>query len=122
MAGGTTNSTGQAAIDRALLYSQTLPAHDRAVITAYRFFLLGQNAASRNIYQQLLAKNPEMPTPGTAWVMPGSTTHKAPWTCTIPNRCTAFRRTLALAPDYSLAYEHVQFMLNVASRPIVCSW
>ena len=55
---GTQDSTGQVAIDRALLYSQQLPAHDRAVITAYRFFLLGQNAAARNIYQQLLAKNP----------------------------------------------------------------
>ena len=46
------------AIDRAVLYSQKLPAHDRAVITAYRLFVLGQNAAARNIYQQLLARNP----------------------------------------------------------------
>ena len=42
---GTGDSVAQFSIDRALLYSQQLPAHDRAMITAYRFFLLGQNAA-----------------------------------------------------------------------------
>jgi len=29
----------------------------------------------------------------------------------------AFRKTLALAPDYTLAYEHIQAMLNAAARP-----
>ena len=114
---GTQDSTGQVAIDRALLYSQKLPAHDRAVITAYRFFLLGQNAASRNIYQQLLAKNPGDADAwyglGDAWfhdTRGGTDRHYT-------ESLRAFRRTLALAPDYALAYEHVQYMLNVASRP-----
>jgi serine/threonine-protein kinase len=114
---GVQDSTGQIAIDRALLYSQRLPAHDRAVITAYRFFLLGQNAASRNIYQQLLAKNPGDADAwyglGDAWFHDTQGTMDRHYTESL----RAFRRTLALAPDYSLAYEHVQFMLNVASRP-----
>jgi len=114
---GTQDSTGQVAIDRALLYSQKLPVHDRAVITAYRFFLLGQNAASRNIYQQLLAKNPGDADAwyglGDAWFHDAQGTMDRHFTESL----RAFRRTLTLAPDYSLAYEHVQYMLNFASRP-----
>ncbi|HQR18759.1 MAG TPA: hypothetical protein PK948_10320, partial [Gemmatimonadales bacterium] len=114
---GVQDSTGQHAIDRALLYSQQLPAHDRAVITAYRFFLLGQNAASRNIYQQLLARDPGDP---DAWYGLGDAWFHDTKGRIDENRTEslrAFRRTLALAPDYALAYEHVQFMLNQASRP-----
>ncbi len=114
---GTADSTGQHAIDRAVLYSQNLPAHDRAVITAYRFFILGQNAAARNIYQQLLARDPR---DADAWYGLGDA-----WFHDAANRVDrnfteslrAFRRALALAPDYTLAYEHVQFALNLASRP-----
>ncbi len=114
---GVQDSTGQHAIDRALLYSQQLPAHDRAVITAYRFFLLGQNAASRNIYQQLLARDPNDADAwyglGDAWFHDAKGRTDVDWTESL----RAFRRTLALAPDYALAYEHVQAMLNQASRP-----
>lgn len=114
---GTQDSSGQRAIDRALLYSQQLPAHDRAVITAYRFFILGQNAAARNIYQQLLARNPR---DADAWYGLGDA-----WFHDDPSKLAgnftqslrAFRKTLALAPDYTLAYEHAQAMLDVASRP-----
>ena len=115
---GTQDSTGQYAIDRALSYSQQLPAHDRAVITAYRFFLLGQNAASRNIYQQLLTRNSRDADAwyglGDAWFHDQKGRADLNWTESL----RAFRRTLALAPDYALAYEHVQFMLYQASRPI----
>ncbi len=115
---GTQDSTGQQAIDRALLYSQQLPAHDRAVITAYRFFLLGQNTAARNIYEQLLARNPMDADAwyglGDAWFHDGDGRTDRHFTESL----RAFRRTLALAPDYSLAYEHIQAMLSQASRPI----
>jgi serine/threonine-protein kinase len=114
---GTQDSSGQVAIDRALLYSQQLPAHDRAVITAYRFFLLGQNAASRNIYQQLLAKNPG---DADAWYGLGDAWYHDPEGRTdrkYTESLRAFRRTLALAPDFTLAYEHVQAMLGEASLP-----
>ena len=114
---GTADSTGQHAIDRALLYSQKLPAHDRAVITAYRFFILGQNAAARNIYQQLLARDPRDADAwyglGDAWFHDLANTVDRNFTESL----RAFRRTLALAPDYTLAYEHVQFALNFASQP-----
>jgi len=114
---GTQDSTGQAAIDRALLYSQKLPAHDRAVITAYRFFLLGQNAAARNIYQQLLAKNPRDADAwyglGDAWFHDTKMRMDRDFTESL----RAFRQTLNQAPDYALAYEHVQYMYNLASRP-----
>ena len=115
---GTQDSTGQQAIDRALLYSQQLPAHDRAVITAYRFFLLGQNAAARNIYEQLLARNPQDADAwyglGDAWFHDTEGRRDRHFTESL----RAFRRTLALAPDYSLAYEHIQAMLSEASRPV----
>jgi len=115
---GTQDSTGQHAIDRALFYSQQLPARDRAVITAYRFFLLGQNAASRNIYQQLLARDPR---DADAWYGLGDAWFhdllKSPLDVRWTESLRAFRRALVLAPDYALAYEHVQFMLNQASRP-----
>jgi serine/threonine-protein kinase len=114
---GTQDSTGQQAIDRALLYSQKLPAHARAVISAYRFFLLGQNAASRNIYQQLLARDPH---DADAWYGLGDAWfHDAQgrMVSNFTESLRAFRRALALAPDYALAYEHVQYMLNFASRP-----
>jgi serine/threonine-protein kinase len=115
---GTGDSVAQFSIDRALLYSQQLPAHDRAVITAYRFFLLGQNAAARNIYEQLLARNPGDPDAwyglGDAWYHDAKGRTDVDWTQSL----RAFRRALALAPDYALAYEHVQAMLNSASRPV----
>ena len=114
---GTQDSTGQHAIDRAVLYSQQLPAHDRAVISAYRLFILGQNAASRNTYQQLLARNPQDADAwyglGDAWFHDVNNRNDQNWTESL----RAFRRTLALAPDYTLAYDHIQFMLYNASRP-----
>jgi len=114
---GANDSSGQQAIDRALLYSQGLPAHDRALITAYRFFVLGQNAAARNIYQQLLAKDPRDVEAwyglGDAWFHDDDGRIATHFTESL----RAFRRTLALAPDYSLAYEHVQAMLYQAGRP-----
>ncbi len=114
---GAADSAGQQAIDRAVLYSQQLPAHDRAVITAYRFFVLGQNAAARNIYQQLLARNPR---DADAWYGLGDTwfhDDRRYMDRNATESVRAFRRTLALAPDYTLAYEHVQAMLNLASQP-----
>ncbi len=113
---GADDSLGLDAINRALLYSQRLPAHDRAVIAAYRFFLLGENPASRNIYQQLLAKDPRDPDAwyglGDAWFHDMDAQTPRNWTQSL----RAFRRTLDLAPDYALAYEHVQAMLYQASR------
>ena len=59
---------------------------------------------------------PATPTPGTAWEMPGSTTppgstRRRPWT----QAMRAFKRALALDPNYALAYEHVHAMLSEAA-------
>ena len=74
-------------------------------------------AAARSAYQQLLAPRPvgrrRLVRPGRG-VVPRYDRHRcqAPhWTQAI----RAFKRTLALDPDYALAYEHVQFMLGSAA-------
>ncbi len=113
---GIQDSLGQRSIDRAMLYSQSLPAHDRAMIGAYRTFLRGQNAAARNIYEQLLAKDAQN---ADAWYGLGDAWFHDTAGTPARNRTQslrAFRRALELEPDYALAYEHVQMMLSEAGR------
>ena len=113
---GTVDSTADAAIVRATAYSANLPAHDRTVINAYRALLGGEYAAARSGYQQLLVRDQTDADAwyglGEAWFHDTTGTNAAPyWTQAI----RAFKRTLALDPDYALAYEHVQFMLGSAA-------
>jgi serine/threonine protein kinase/Tfp pilus assembly protein PilF len=115
---GTGDSTADAAIVRATAYSANLPAHDRTVINAYRAFLGGEYAAARAAYQQLLARDQSDADAwyglGEAWFHDTTGTNEAAhWTQAL----RAFRRTLALDPDYSLAYDHVQAMLGSAATP-----
>ncbi len=113
---GTGDSTADAAIIRATAYSANLPAHDRTVINAYRAFLGGEFAAARSAYEQLLARDPSDADAwyglGEAWFHDTTGTDAAPhWTQAI----RAFKRSLALDPDYALAYDHVQAMLGTAA-------
>jgi serine/threonine-protein kinase len=113
---GIRDSTADAAIVRATAYSANLPARDRTVINAYRAFLGGEYAAARAAYQQLLARDEADADAwyglGEAWFHDTTGTNEAPhWTQAI----RAFKRTLALDPDYALAYEHVQAMLGSAA-------
>jgi tetratricopeptide (TPR) repeat protein len=115
---GTGDSTADAAIVRATAYSANLPAHDRTVINAYRAFLGGEYAAARSAYQQLLSRDRSDADAwyglGEAWFHDTTGTNEAPhWTQAI----RAFKRTLALDPDYALAYDHVQAMLGTAAAP-----
>ena len=106
------------AIARATAYSARLPAHDRSVINAYRAFLAGEFGPAREAYQQLLARDPRDADAwyglGEAWFHDTTGMDQSPaWTHAI----RAFKRTLALDPEYALAYEHVQAMLASAASP-----
>jgi tetratricopeptide (TPR) repeat protein len=113
---GTGDSIADVAILRATAYSANLPAHERTIINAYRAFLTGEYVDARGSYQQLLARDQSDADAwyglGEAWFHDTAGTNQAPaWTQAI----RAFRRSLALDPDYALAYEHVQAMLSTAS-------
>ncbi|MGI9042439.1 MAG: protein kinase domain-containing protein [Gemmatimonadales bacterium] len=115
---GVEDSLGDQAIVRATAYSQNLPGHDRAVINAYRAFNSGEYADARALYQQLLARDAADADAwyglGEAWFHDTTGFDQAPaWTRAI----RAFKRTLALDPEYALAYDHVQSMLGVAAGP-----
>jgi serine/threonine-protein kinase len=115
---GTGDSTADAAIVRATAYSANLPARDRTVINAYRAFLGGEYAAARSAYQLLLSRDRSDADAwyglGEAWFHDTTGTNEAPhWTQAI----RAFKQTLALDPDYALAYDHVQAMLGTAAMP-----
>ena len=115
---GTGDSIADAAIVRATAHSANLPAHDRTVINAYRAFLGGEYADARAAYQQLLARDQSDADAwyglGEAWFHDTTGTNQAPaWT----QAFRAFKRTLAVDPDYALAYDHVQTMLSTAGMP-----
>jgi serine/threonine-protein kinase len=114
--GGIEDSIGQRAIRRATTFSGNLPAHERAVINAHRAFLQGENSEARALYHQLLARDASDADAwyglGDAWFHDTAGTDQAPsWT----QAMRAFKRALALDPNYALAYEHVHAMLNDAA-------
>ena len=114
--GGIEDSIGQRAIRRATTFSGNLPAHERAVINAHRAFVQGENAEARALYQQLLARDASDADAwyglGDAWFHDTAGVDQAPaWT----QAMRAFRRALALDPNYALAYEHVHAMLGEAA-------
>ncbi|MGH7509063.1 MAG: protein kinase domain-containing protein [Gemmatimonadales bacterium] len=113
---GTEDSIADRAIRRATVYSANLPAHERSVFNAYRSFLTGQHAEARSLYQQLLARDANDADAwyglGDAWFHDTSGVDQAPaWT----HALRAFKRALALDPNYALAYEHVHAMLAEAA-------
>ena len=117
---GIGDSIADAAIGRATAYSTNLPAHDRTVINAYRAFLGGEYAEARSAYQMLLSRDVGDADAwyglGEAWFHDTTSASQAvTWTRSI----RAFKRTLALDPGYTLAYDHVQSMLGnaAAARP-----
>jgi serine/threonine-protein kinase len=112
---GTEDSVSNRLMLRATTYSANLPAHERTVINAYGAFIGGQYQEARSLYQQLLAQNKGDADAwyglGDAWFHDTAGTDEAPlWTQSL----RAFKRALALDPNYALAYDHVQFMLSMA--------
>jgi eukaryotic-like serine/threonine-protein kinase len=113
---GTEDSISDRAMLRATTYSGNLPAHERTVINAYRAFLGGEYTQARSLYQQLIARDAGDADAwyglGEAWFHDTAGVNQAPaWTQAI----RAFKRTLALDPNYALAYDHVHTMLSLAA-------
>ena len=101
---------------RATTYSANLPAHERMVINAYRAFIAGQYEEARSLYNQLIARDNGDADAwyglGEAWFHDTAGIDEAPlWTQSL----RAFKRTLALDPNYALAYDHVHLMLSMAA-------
>jgi serine/threonine-protein kinase len=115
---GTNDSVADRAIVRATAHSSGLPEHDRTVINAYRAFISGEFAEARGLYQHLLARDAADADAwyglGEAWFHDTTGSDLAP---AFTQAIRAFRRTLALDPDYALAYDHVQHMLGMAAAP-----
>ncbi len=114
--GGTDDSIAHRAIRRATTFSGNLPPHERAVINAHRAFVQGETTEARALYQQLLGRDATDADAwyglGDAWFHDTAGVDQAPaWT----QAMRAFKRALALDPNYALAYEHVHAMLGEAA-------
>ena len=113
---GTEDSVSDRLMLRATTYSANLPARERMVINAYRAFIGSQYEEARSLYNQLIARDKGDADAwyglGEAWFHDTAGVNEAPfWTESL----RAFKRTLALDPNYALAYDHVHFMLSLAA-------
>jgi len=115
---GSDDSVTRQALRRATLYMDRLPAHERAVISAYQAFYDMNYVTARALYQQLLARDPADADAwyglGEAWFhdTAGGGGRPGQWTQAL----RAFRRTLALDASYAMAYTHVIDLLGIAAR------
>jgi tetratricopeptide (TPR) repeat protein len=104
------------AIAQAGRYSAHLPVAQRTLIRAYRAFLEGEFASARRYYQELLARGLHTTEAwyglGDAWFHD----EQAPWAERWTNALRAFTRTVEIDPGFTLAFEHVDFMLHTAGR------
>lgn len=113
---GTEDSVSDRLMRQATAHSANLPAHERTVINAYQAFLGDQYEEARSLYNQLIDRDRGDADAwyglGEAWFHDTAGVDEAPlWTQSL----RAFKRTLELDPNYTLAYDHVQFMLSVAA-------
>ncbi|MCU0619888.1 MAG: protein kinase [Gemmatimonadales bacterium] len=113
---GTDDSVASQAIARAELHADRLPWREQTMIRAYRTFIEGRHAEARTLYQQLIDRDPNDPDAwyglGDAWFHDEVALPPARFTPSL----RAFKRALALDPGYALAFEHVSFLLGLASR------
>ncbi|MDQ2670009.1 MAG: tetratricopeptide repeat protein, partial [Gemmatimonadota bacterium] len=115
---GTADSASDAAMVRAVRYSDGLPEHERTIIAAYHAFLNDEYPIARALYERLIARDSQ---DADAWYGLGEAWFHAPmgpetaadWTRAL----RAFKRAIALDRDYTLAYDHIQYMLTSASSP-----
>jgi serine/threonine protein kinase/tetratricopeptide (TPR) repeat protein len=105
---GPADSVGLEAIRQATRFADHLPPRERAMVGAYHQFLEGNFGASQAAYRTLLKRDS---TDADAWYGLGDVTFHDPLTSREPERLTeslrAFKRAIALDPDYYLAYEHL---------------
>ncbi len=119
---GAGDSLGAEAIRRATQLTERLPEHDRAMITAYRYFIEGNHAKGREAYRSLLARDS---TDADAWYGLGDVAFHDPASQQEPGRMTeslrAFKQAIALDPNYYLAYEHLAqiYRWGAADHPFV---
>jgi serine/threonine-protein kinase len=115
---GADDSLSTVAMARATAHSASLPQRQRTIISAYRAFIGGSYREARALYQDLIARDTNDADAwyglGEAWYhdMNADEGHATAMTESL----RAFDRTLALDPDYALAYEHIEQMLTDASR------
>jgi tetratricopeptide (TPR) repeat protein len=114
---GPADSIGMDAIRRATLATDRLPEHDRRMITAYRYFLEGSYDQGEAAYRALLAHDS---TDADAWYGLGDVTFHASDKARMAERYTqslrAFRRAIALDPNYYLAYEHLTAIYRMSAQ------
>jgi serine/threonine-protein kinase len=117
---GAGDSIGLEGIRQATRFADRLPDRDRAMVGAYRQFLEGDYASGRAAYRSLLARDSS---DADAWYGLGDVTFHDPAGKPEPARMTeslrAFKRAIALDPDYYLAYEHLAqiYRWGAADRP-----
>ena len=110
---GANDSLGELAIQRATRFADRVPQHERTVINAYRSFIEGDFASSQTLYRTLISRDSN---DADAWYGLGDAlfhdTSSVNFAANQTASLRAFRRTLGLDPNYSLAYEHVMNMLT----------
>jgi serine/threonine-protein kinase len=114
---GAADSVGRNAILQASRFAGRLPEREQAMINAYRAMLDGEYARSQELYRGLLARDS---TDADAWYgLADAFFHDSLMGGTpggMSRSLRAFRRTLALDPQYALAYEHITFLLTAAAN------
>ncbi len=105
---GAGDSIGAEAIRQATRFGDRLGPRDRAMIGAYRNFVEGDFARGQAAYRALLASDS---TDADAWYGLADVIFHDPASTREPARLTgslrAFKRAIALDPDYYLAFEHL---------------
>jgi TolB-like protein len=121
---GGSDADSDRAIAMAGRYSGDLPLTQRTLIRAYRAFIDGNLSMARQYYQDIIGRNPNATQAwyglGYSWFHDEELSTPERWT----NALRAFIRTTQLDPSFTLAFDHVDFMLHEAGLPYtrIDSW
>ncbi len=114
---GVADTTARRAILAAARFGERLPERQRRMIEAYRAMLDGDYSRSQALYAALVQRDSS---DADAWYGLGDAVFHDSATggtaAGLTRSLRAFRRSLALDSGYALAYEHITFLLNTASR------